>query len=332
MLVFLVLIVSFSSCRNTDKPDDGPIKTDQPQVNVSETPGASESVVITPPPTVYTPAPVVTPDPTAEPSPSESDVAPVETPSPTSAATSVPTAVPTAAPETISGLTWLSVPCKEYCDLDYDGNVDVIELSFMGNKFELAVTSGKSGERTTAEAEATVVHSAVINDFGLGDNRYEILISASNGLGNDFILCSCLNRSTSTVESFTTEGRVDAIVDDMVRITKNVRIIGVWTVAKCFSFSASHFGLTSPDLFWDVLPEEDRWCTVTREMIICYYSGSSDNEIGYVDVGTKLVPLRIDFSSRIDVMLDTSALGYFVINVDDNGKIIYQDAAIEEYF
>ncbi|MCR5610215.1 MAG: hypothetical protein K6F68_00075 [Clostridiales bacterium] len=335
LLTAVFMIMPLAACRNNNTNQNVVKRTEGIPVWVSDTPAITDSPVITVPPTpsetpsvteisTETPTAVPTDTPDASPTASTPDVTPVPT--------AVPTPAPTAAPVTVSGLTWLNVPAKVCCDLNFDGKLDLLELSYSQGRIILSVTVGKNGKNITVSKEADGIISAFVNDFGASGSRYEIVVSAAKGTRNEFILCARLNGLSSDLDTCLVDGWVDGIIDDKIKVARKIDVIGTWTCTSEFRFTSSGFSLDQVERYWNVVPEEGRWCTLSQQMFINYYTSGLENEMGFIYPGYRLVPVGTDLETKIDLRLDTMADAFISITVSSDGKLLYEGKEMSEYF
>ncbi len=281
-----------------------------------------------------TPTPAPTGSGSATPSPTQ----PNNTNHPVQTATPNPTSTPR--PDPVTVLTELKLNEPVYCDMDFDGNPEKVEISSKKRDegkmlLTVKVTVGSSGSVLVDSFTTDTYLNGYLNNFNSGDKRVELIVSSRIGKRNDTIKSYRLNQASSGLLSCINEGRIESIQGNTITVARYVDLMGTWECTSVHTFDYSSFELTSIDGEWYVKSEPNRWCTVARELFVTYYSTGADNEFGYLypaPGGDIIRPTSTDLSSRIDFVTDTNASGYITVSFDQNCVPYFDGELLSSYF
>lgn len=319
LITAVVLAASFAwGCRhNNDVPEPTAVPI---QPSGTETAAPTEQTVVTSAPVdteaVQTPEPGPTETPAAP-----TEIIPDETPAP---ATQPPEQV-------VTGLVWIDGSRTLKYDLDFDGKPETVEIT-ASSSVSVKITVGANGKVLSESVSAGRFFSVLINNFNSSDRRAEIIISTGSGNRQRNMLCLRLDSSSNALEKLNVEGKAVAADGDTLTVSRMLDVLGTWECTAAFKFASSGFKLEQQGEFWDVVRSEERWCTVSQEMLIGYYTSGLDNETGFIEPGYRMYPTRTDLNTIIDVTLDTGALGYLPITVGQNGELMYSGNPLTSWF
>lgn len=309
---------------------------------------------------VYTPAPGETQQPSGSGAPSASQsLAPGQTPSPTQLSSaqptspsghtvttapvqpSTPTPIPTATPkpDPVTALTHVAPGNEYYCDMDFDGRNEKIEISRKerdGGDILLTVkiTVGKTGSVLVDSFATEHYFDGILNNFNSGDKRVELLISTGVGKREDTIRCYKLDDSSGSLSACAAEGRMISVGANSVTVSRFVDLMGTWECLSDHSFSYSEFALESIDGEWRVKNEPNRWCTVSNPMLVGFYSNGNENEFGYLYPGydaSRICPTATDLKTRIDFITDANVSGYLSVSFSE-GVPLFEGKPMDHWF
>ena len=340
VISFLLIIVLLSSlltgcsCNNNGRVD----VTDDPSAlntDTAQTPAPGETAAPTNGRSTNAPEQSADPSQTAAPGTTDAPVLPtgIGPIDPTTENTPAPTNPPEDQP--ITALTWLTANSTVTCDMDLDGKPEKIEIVSSGNSpitVTVNVTVGSSGNKLTASVSADRFVSALLNNFNSSDNRFELIVSACTGSRDHKMLICRLNSSSSTLEQVTVDGWAEAVEGDSLIVGRLYDVMGTWECTAPFRFKTGSLAVEQESEMWDVVRSSERWCTVSNEILVCFYTTGRDNEVGFLLEGYKLYPTATDMSTKIDVTLDTGAPGYFDITVDPSGRLLLLGEEMTEWF
>lgn len=343
LISIIIAAVSVCACnhnRNESDPvkeSDGPAASSVP----SDTEMATDAAQTEP---VSSDGPSQSGDPEATPSPTDPEegsdptAEPTQAPIPTAVPTEAPTPQPTAAPkpDPVTGLTWLSLNEPEYCDLDFDGN---------NEKIELKLSESGNGESlfsimVTLDGGAVLLDSIVadrficgfINNFNTGDNRVEIGVSIGRGNKERTTKIYKLNTASNGFNICSVDGWVDSVSSDTILLRRYVDLMGTWECANSFVLGRNDFALEKVNNLWTVIPEAGRLCTVSTDILVGIYSSGSENITAFLSAGEKLYPVATDLETIIDICLETGENGYMTITLSSDGDILYSGKNMDSWF
>lgn len=338
-LLCAVIILLSVLCGCAGKNGCAPSGTDDPTALNTDDP----STAVPTRETDQTNAPTVSPDETEIPAETASvnteipgfTPFPDETPTPGNPDTPAPaTPVPTVPPsdETLTGTVWLDSFCSVLYDLDLDGKPERIEIKKIASGVSLEVTVGAGGQKLMEELTADSLLSAVISDFNRGDSRAELIVSVLTGTRGHKLYCFRLNGASNGFETCSIDGRAESVDGDSLTVCRMLDVMGTWDCTALFVFSNSRFELNKPSQLWTVKRTEERWCTVSRDMLVGLYTTGLDNETTFLEPGYRLYPTSTDMESIINLTLDTGAHGYLTITIGPNGRPLISGSDLTEWF
>ena len=247
-----------------------------------------------------------------------------------------PTPSPTTPPSdtVVSGLVWLDGKSTVSYDMDGDGKAEKVKVIVTeqgsSKRVTISITVGSSGNVLTTSINADSFLSAFINTFN--SSRAHLVVSTCVGSRQHSINCYRMNSSSTSLDSFGTDGWIEAVNGNKLLVGRLYDVMGTWECTSEFSFNASGTELVQDGEFWDVVREGERWCTVRDIMLVGLYTTGPDNETTFLTEGYQLYPIRTDMKTLIDIVLDTGAPGYMQITLDSNGAPIYAGATMDELF
>lgn len=323
-----------------DETENAPAgNTDEPAVTAepgkTAKPEGSEPPRDTMPPTSRTQAPTNAPGPVQ---PGQNTPAPTDkptaaptnkpTPSPAPAATSTPKPTATPKPDPVTSLTWMDPDGTYYCDMNFDGKDEKIELYVKDKEngrqsVTVKVTVGGSGKVALDTFEAESYINGLINNFNSGDNRVEIVVCTSESEKDKTVRAYRLNSASSGLLKCTTPGWIESVTGNAIKLHCNLDLLGTWECTASFSFDRESFAFVRVDEKWTVLPVANRWCTVSAMFTAGIYSSGTENQAMFINPGTKLYPVATDYSSIMDLVTDTGMKIYISIEVAD-GRAVFE--------
>lgn len=293
-----------------------PAKTDAPSNTAQPSAGQTESDATPAPsqPSATTPASTPTPKPTA---------------TPLTPATPTPKPTNTPKPDPVTELTWMQPENTYYCDMDFDGKDEKIELNIKeksdGKKsMTVKVTVGKSGNVLLDTFDIDSYVKGLINNFNTGDKRVEIALSTLTGTRDHVTRCYCLNDKSTGLLKSSQKGYIETVIGNKVNIHRYLDLFGTWECTAMFSFAADKFSFEMMDADWIVVPDSNRWCTVSEPFYAGVYSNGMENLAMLIDVGTKLYPTATDYRTRIDFTTDTGTKCYISIEIDPHDRAVFE--------
>lgn len=309
----------------TEDASSGTEPDDSETPATSDAPADTSSADTTPAPdtteTAYT-TPVTTIMPASE----EPSVP--NTPSP------VPTEIPE--PDPITELTYIASDKLYYCDMDFDGTSDKVEVQLKTRddkkQCTVKITLGSS-EATLIDTFTTEKYiGGFLNNFNTGDRRMELVISTCIGKRDDTVRSYRLNSDSTGLLISETEGWIDSVEGNSVIVSKYVDLMGTWVCSCPHYFDHNDFGLLPLDEDWTVDYESGRWCTASKELLVGLYISGPDNYAGFIEKGDKLYPTATDLKERIDFMTDTNVSGYINVTFDPKEGALYDGSGMDAYF
>ena len=339
--ISLILVISMfftgCSCSGTVDPTD-PENTSDPSAMITDNPGGTDAA------SDPTKAPSSDPAGTADPAafdpnnsgdPANTNDPAVNTPAPgDTAAPAQNTPIPTMPPtdEPLTGTVWLECPCSVLYDLDLDGRPEKIELGMSGRDLTVSVTTGSGNMTYSERVTADSFLSAVVSDFNKEDGRAELVVSTLNGRRGHKLLALRLNKSSDGLDSCSADGWIESIDEGSIVIGRKIDIMGTWDCAAAFELSKNSFEFVMTDELWTVKRPEERWCTVSQDMLVGLYTTGPDNETTFLEPGYRMYPTSTDLSGIINVTLDTGAHGYLSVTFGQNGRPMYSGLDLTEWF
>ncbi len=302
--------------------------------NYTQNPNATPSADVTPSASVA---------PTVSDTPSASTVA-GGTPTPTPVGiTQNPnqpqvTPTPTPIPDPAVGMTWFDDSSPVWCDMDFDGHTEKIEIELVRlysytYTCYVRVTVGATGNTLSASFVTESFSSALLNNFNTGDGRVELLVCCSRGATEFSIHSYRLNANSDGFESAYTDGWIESAADNTVVVGRYQNILGTWACTASFAFSTAVFNLVQTGAEWTVYNDADRWCTVSQDMLVEFFVASgSDNVAGFIYVGERLFPTSTDMRTYIQFSLEDGRAGSITITLDAYGNILINSQNPNNWF
>lgn len=318
-----------------------PVETNAPagseQPAASEQPGPDESVapvfpVETAAPAgsdqpAVTPSPTFTAAPTVIPATDDPFIPPEDTPEPTS--------VPL--PDPVMELTYIEFGREYFCDMDFDGKPDRIEVAVFtrddaSKQCSVKITLGSSGVTLMDSFVMDKYINGVINNFNTGDNRAELMLSIAIGTRDDEIRSYRINREGTGLLISLTEGWIDSVVGNNVSVAKYVDLMGTWECSCLHAFDVNEFELKPVYTEWKVKNEPDRWCTLSEPLLVGFNISGPENYVGFLESGDRLRPVSTDLTGRIDFITDTDVSGYVNVTFGGHSEAYIDGSSMDHWF
>lgn len=332
LICVIMAAVSVCACRQ---------KEQEQQADASPSPSAPSETEADPAGTMTTDTPFGsdTPAETTPPAPTETNVSPdptpdnsaAPTPTPVPGQTAQPTDEPDPDPDPVTELCWLKLSEPVYCDLDFDGKPDKVEVTFGSGVLKLAVNTG-AGLEIKDEVSSRRFVKGLINNFNTGDNRVEIAISSLSADNKYSTKIFRLNASVSGFDSYIVNGFVDSVCANDLSIHDMVDLMGSWECSNTFTLRRDSFKLDATNKMWTVVSPGTRFCTVRKDMLVGIYTSGSENITAFISPGEKMYPVASDLESLIDIHLASGEDGYITITLSSDGSILYSGQPIEDWF
>ena len=372
LITILLAVCAVSAC-GSGNGGQTPVPSGDPQATASEPNNNEPEMTTSPSDAAEVPDASTYPEPTGEApetssEPSSTD-APGETDSPSSTeassataapaasaapgeATAQPTAAPTMAPyipgeptpeptntpvpDPVTELTYVEEGKPVYCDMDFDGRAEKIEVVMSkreGTKqYTVRITLGSSGATLIDNFFADKYMLGLLNNFNSGDERVELMLSTCTGKRQDVIRSYRLNPDSTGLLGIRTDGWIDSVHGNTVTVAKYADLMGTWECTCPHVFGHDSFELKPMDEDWQVKYESGRWCTVSGEMLVGLYISGNENYVGFLERGDRIYPTATDLVSRIDFMTDTNSAGYLSVTFTGELAAGYDGKSMNEWF
>ena len=334
IVVFLSSVLTGCSCNNNGNAD---VTDDPSAMNTDAAHTLAPGETAAPTDDLSTSSPEQSGDPALTAAPGTTDapvlptgLGPID---PTTENTPAPTNPPEDHP--ITAMTWISANSAVTCDMDLDGKPEKIEIVSSGDStvtVTVNITVGSSGNKLNESVSADRFVSALLNNFNPSDNRFELIVSACTGNRDHKMLILRLNSSSSSLEQAVVDGWAEAVEGDSLIVGRLYDVMGTWECTAPFKFKSGSLAVEQDSEMWDVVRSSERWCTVSTEMLVCFYTTGRDNEVGFLLEGYRLYPTSTDMSTKVNVTLDTGAPGYFDVTVDPSGRLLLHETDMTEWF
>ncbi len=174
---------------------------------------------------------------------------------------------------------------------------------------------------------------ALINNFNTGDNRVEIVVSTGTGNRGQVIRAYRLNAASTALMSTKLDGWIETVGANSIEVGRYIDLLGTWGCTADFAFAASGFTLTQQSEAWQVHRDSERWCTVSKELIVELLTNSqTENCAGFLYYGDLIYPVETDLASYITFVSDLDETGNIEITVAAGGALLINGTPVDDWF